>query len=249
MTPLMRENVSTHPKRSSRRLGFAPKWMVAAVLTVVLASVFAPPGCASGAFLNTAFVNTFVGGEVPVTPGPGAAFVLVRVRNDSDQVLEFIVTIEREVLVVDDNGDFVVDDGVFLTRPERQTTRLITNPGGLNSDIGVLYSCAESPVTKIGLGENLLPTDAAVFVGGSGAGGTTGFGVPVDDLNPLLLSVGNFNCGDTVIFRAFRSAGVAGGIDFATYLLPGSEQPSVFNGPDTFVNLEEFINSQLREDD
>lgn len=207
--------------------------------------------CGSTATLfNPAFINTLSGGQVPVTPGPGAAFVLVRVVNETAQVVEFVVTIEREVLVVDENGNFQRDEeGNFITRPKRETVNLTTNPTGLATDMGVLFPCGESPVTVVGLGENLLPTDAAVFVGGEGAGGATGFGVPAGNLYPLLLEVGNFNCGDTIIFQAFVSTGVAGGVSLLSYLLPGSEQPNIFRGPDTFVNLEHFIESQVSEEE
>ena len=158
------------------------------------------------------------------------------------------LTIEREVLVVDEDGDFQLDDmGAFVTRPERRTVRLTTSPVGIANDLGVLFPCGQSPVTLIGLGENLLPTDAAVFVGGQGPAGTTGFGVTAEGVNPLSLAAGNFNCGDTVIFRAFRNLGVAGGIGLQTFLLPGSEQPSVFSGPSTFENFEQFLESQIRE--
>jgi hypothetical protein len=199
---------------------------------------------------NSAAVNTFVGGQTPVTPGPAAAFVLVRALNETGQIAEFIITIERDVLVRDDAGNLQVDElGSFITRPERETVRLTTGATGNATDMGVLFSCDESPIKLIGLGEDLLPTNAAVFVGGSGAGGTTGFGVTAGDLNPLSLESGNFNCGDTVIFRAFRSPGVAGGVDLQSFLLPGSEQPSIFTGPSTFSNLAAFLQSQIREDE
>ena len=221
------------------------------ILCGALALLILAAACGSDVrVFNPAFINTLSGGEVPVTPGPGAAFVLVRVVNETNQVVEFIVTIEREVLVVDEQGDFQQDDqGDFITRPERETVRLTTDATGLATELGVLFPCGESPVTAVGLGENLLPTDAAIFVGGEGAGGATGFGVSAGNLNPLLLDVGNFNCGDTVIFRAFVSSGVAGGVALQSFLLPGSEQPSIFNGPDTFVNLEQFLESQVREDE
>lgn len=206
-------------------------------------------GCGTAVF-NPAFVNMLFGGEVPVTPGPGAALVLVRCVNETDEAVEFIVTIQRSVLVVDENGNFQVDEtGNFITRPERETVRLTTFPVGQARELGVLFPCGQSPVTHVGLGENLLPTDAAVFVGGQGVGGAAGFGVPAGDLNPLQLAVGNFNCGDTIIFRAFRAIGVAGGTALQAFLLPGSEQPSIFHGPDTFVNMEEFLESQIREDE
>jgi hypothetical protein len=213
--------------------------------------LFLVAACESAATLfNPAFINTLSGGQVPVTPGPGAAFVLVRVLNETAQTVEFIVTVEREVLVVDEDGNFQVDEeGNFITRPVRRTIPLDTNPDGLATDVGVLLPCDESPVTVIGLGEDLLPTDAAVFVGGGGAGGAEGFGVPVGNLNPLLLEDGNFNCGDTVIFQAYTSTGVAGGVGLQTFLLPGAEQPSVFRGPDTFVNLANFLQSQAPEEE
>ncbi len=209
------------------------------------------PACETALrIFNPAFVNTLSGGEVPVTPGPAAAFVLVRVINETGQLVEFIVTIERDVLVRDEAGNFQVDEeGNFITRPERETVRLTTNATGLATEGGVLFPCGESPVTLVGLGENLVPTDAAIFVGGGGAGGAAGFGVRAGDLNPLSLEVGNFNCGDTIIFRAFQSTGVAGGIALQSFLLPGSEQPTIFRGPSTFANLEQFLQSQVREED
>lgn len=205
--------------------------------------------CGAGAF-NPAFVNSLVGGQIPVTPGPSAAFVLVRGLNETNQPVEFIVTIERAILVTDEEGNFQVDDqGFFITEPKRETVRVSTSATGLGTDVGVLFPCGESPVTIVGLGENLRPTDAAVFVGGEGAGGAAGFGVRAESLFPLRLEEGNFNCGDTIIFQAFASAGVAGGVALQTFLSPGSEQPSLFTGPSTFANLEEFIRSQSQGDD
>ena len=217
------------------------------VLFAVTATLLIPACGAS--FFNPAFVNATSGGQFPVTPGPGAAFVFVRTRNETTQNVQFIVTIEREVLVVDENGNFQIDESTqqFITRPERETVRLNTGATGQSTDVGVLFPCGQSPVTKVGLGENLLPGDAAVFVGGGGAGGATGFGVTANNLNPLLISEGNFNCGDTIIFNAFRSSGVAGGVALNAFLLPGSEQPSIFSGPDTFVNYQQFLESQVQE--
>ena len=205
-------------------------------------------GCGAYTALNPAFINSLSGGVVPVTPGPGAAFVLVRGTNETNQTIEFIITIQRSVPVTDDQGQIQFDDdGSIVTRPERETRRLITRPTGQARDLGTLFPCGETPVTHVGLGDNLLPTDAAVFVGGGGTGESTGFGIPAGNLNPLQLAIGNFNCGDTIIFRAFVSNSVAGGIGLQSFLLPGSEQPSIFSGPDTFVNLNNFIVSQERD--
>ena len=212
---------------------------------------FTLSGCGStlGIF-NPAFINTASGGVIPVTPGPGAAFVFVRGLNETNQVVEFTVTIEREVLVTDDEGRFQVDEfGDFVTRPERETVQLTTFPQGLANDLGVLFPCNESPVTLVGLGENLLPTDPVIFVGGAGPAGSTGFGVTAPNLNPLSLTQGNFNCGDTVIFRAFTNPRVAGGVGVQALLLPGSEQPSLFGGPSTFVNFQDFLNAQNQQNE
>ncbi len=211
---------------------------------------FAATGCGNVGILNPAFISTLVGGVVPFTPGPGAAYVFVRCVNETNEPIEFIVTIQRSVLILDENGNFQVDEeGNFITRPERETVRMTTFPDGQSRELGTLFPCGESPVTHVGLGENLLPTDAAVFVGGRGVAGAEGFGVPAGNLNPLQLVVGNFNCGDTIIFRAFLSSNVAGGVALQSFLLPGSEQPSDFDGPDTFVNMEQFLESQVREDE
>jgi len=210
-----------------------------------------PSGCGNSVTpLNPAFLNTIVGGQVPVTPGPSADFVLVRAVNETNQTVEFIVTVERQALVRDANGDFQQDEsGNFITRAERTTTRLLTQATGLASDLGVLFDCSLEPIILVGLGEHLLPTDAAIFVGGGGAGNQTGFGVIAPNLNPLRLDIGNFNCGDTVIYRAFTSTGVAGGVRIQSFLLPHSEQPSGFVGPSTFENLQNFLDSQRREDE
>lgn len=219
------------------------------LLAMIAVSMLAASGCGAGLF-NAAFLNTTVGGQFPVTPGPGAAFVLVRGLNETGQNVEFIITVERQRLVLDDEGNFQVDDdNNFITRPERETIRLLTGATGQATDMGVLFSCGVEPVTFVGLGENLLPTDTALFVGGAGAGGATGIGVAAGDLNPLSLSTSNFNCGDTIIFRAFRSTGTPGGVRVESFLLPGSEQPSIFSGPDTFVRLEAFLEAQVREDE
>lgn len=217
------------------------------LVTLALGGLIPLGGC--GDLFNPAFLNSVAGGVVPVTPGPNAAFVMVRGRNDTAQNVEFIVTIEREVLVTDDGGNFQIDDqGNFVTRPERETVRLQTAAAGLANELGVLFPCGESPVTVVGLGANLLPTDAAAFVGGAGAGGGVGFGITGENLNPLSLNLGNFNCGDTIIYRAFSNPTVPGGVSLASFLLPGSEQPNSFSGPDTFANLQDFLESQSVEE-
>lgn len=211
----------------------------------VLAFSSALGGC--GVF-NPQFRSTITGGEVPRTPGPNGAFVLALGENETNRTVEFIITIERNVLDLDDNGAAQFDeDGRFLVRPVRETVRICTPPSGGGQRLGTLFACGEEPVTLLGLGANLLPTDRHVLVGGDCSSSAPGTGITVPNHNPLQLSTGNFNCGDTVIFQALADSSVAGGITVKILLLPGSEQPGSFAGPNTFANLTEFLDAQRRE--
>lgn len=207
-------------------------------------------GCGNADVLNPAFSNTFFGGVVPVTPGPGADFVLVRGLNETGDFAEFIVTIEREVIERDDDGIAQVDDiGNVVTRPVRNTVSILVSPTAPANDQGVLFPCSESPLNLVGLGENLLADDTQLFSGGVGAGGAIGIGITDPTLNPLSREAGNFACGDTIVFRAINSTAVAGGIKIDAFLLSGFEQPDQFVGPNTFLNFQSFLQSQVREDE
>lgn len=194
------------------------------------------------------FRSTVTGGEVPRTPGPNAAFVLVLGDNETDRTVEFIITIERNVLDLDDTGSAQLDEnGQFLVKPVRETVRVCTPPGGGAQRLGTLFACGDEPVTLVGLGDDLQPTDRHILVGGDCDSSAPGTGITVPSLNPLQLSTGNFNCGDTIIFQALVNSAVAGGISVQVLLLPGSEQPSEFAGPNTFANLTSFLDAQRRE--
>ncbi len=210
-------------------------------------------GCSSTAnIFNPTFVNLTSGGVFPLTPGPGADFVLVRVVNETNSNAEFIVTIEREVFQRDEDGNVILDEfGNPLTLSVRETKRLNTLVAAPGNEMGVLFPCSESPINLIGLGENLLPNDAAVFIGGGGAGFGGGSGVSVGDFQPLsrLVYPPNFVCGDTVIFRAILSSRSVGTVKLESFLLPGFEQPDQFAGPNTFVNYQSFLESQLSDDE
>ncbi|MFQ5495371.1 MAG: hypothetical protein ACE5EX_08320 [Phycisphaerae bacterium] len=203
-------------------------------------------GCGTEAALfNSAFLNTVSGDVVPRSPGPVAAFVLVRCVNETTQPVEFAVRVDRQVLKLDANGLPQLDEfGRFVTELRVERIAVQTGATGQLRDVGVLFSCRDSPVTRVGLGENFLPSDIAARVGGAVVGGATGFGIPVgQDVPPLELAEGNFNCGDTVIYRAFQNRLRPGGVALETLLLPGSEQPSVFTGPSTFGNFAELLDS------
>ena len=91
-----------------------------AVLLSVAALAFLSSGCGIDApLLNPAFINTFTGEVFPRTPGPNAGFVLVQAVNETPETLEFIVTIDRDVLDIDDDGNPLLDaNGEFLTHGE-----------------------------------------------------------------------------------------------------------------------------------
>ena len=220
--------------------------------TAVVAG-FVVLGCGNPvAFFNPSFVNLTSGGVFPLTPGPGADFVLVRVLNETLTNAEFIVTIERDVFQRDDEGNVILDEfGNPLTVAVRETKRLTTLVAAPGNEMGVLFECSTSPINLIGLGENLLPNDAAVFLGGGGAGFAAGSGVAVGDFQALsrLVNPPNFVCGDTVVFRAIVSSSNVGTVKLESFLLPGFEQPDQFVGPNTFVNYQNFLESQLTDDE
>lgn len=219
------------------------RWRWAVVGLLVAASGV---GCGGGVF-NEEFVNSVSGGVFPLTPGPPAAFILVRGLNETGQDVEFIITYDAEDFERDGQGNVVRDDnGVPVTRTERTTSRLFTFAASPGNDMGILIDCAEARIERIGLGENLLSTDAAVSVGGVSAQSIPGFGVPAGRLAPLELAVGNYNCGDTVIFQAFTSGSDVG---LRSLVLPASEQPSEFAGPSTFLNYRNLLESQIREEE
>lgn len=218
-----------------------------------LAIVLSLMGCGTAGIFNPAFSNTLFGGIFPVTPGPASRFILVRAINNTDQNVEFIVTVEKEEVQRNvDGSDQFDNDGNPVTEAVRESVSLTTFPNGQARELGVLFPCGRSPVTLIGLGENLLPSDSAVFVGGQGPAGTGGFGISAAQINPLVLLhrndqgevVGNFTCGDTVIFQAIRSPGTSGGVALIAQLLPGSEQPREFPGPSTFLTFERILETE-----
>ncbi len=214
--------------------------------------------CGSGVF-SPNFVSATTGGAVPVTPGPRADFVFVRCingieTNNQTQVESvFIVTIEREVVVLDPSGNPTLDEqGNAVTRAVLEDPiRLRATSNTDLDEIGTLFPCSESAINRVGLGESLLQGDTAVIVGGQGVGGAGGTGISAASLPPLsrLTSPPNFQCGDTVVFRAITDNRVAGGVRLQSFLLPGSEQPDQFTGPNTFVNFQSFIESQQVDED
>lgn len=188
-------------------------------------------GCGQNAtLLNPAFVNYAVGGVVPLTPGGEAGFVLVRVVNSTATNIRFVITAERSVEVADENG-------IVTVETQRETRRLQTSAESLSNEAGVLFDC---PVDRIGLGEDLdFPaTEPGLFIGAE-VGGVEGFGVP-GNVNPLDARVGNFTCGDTVIFQANVTAGAIGNVSVQTLRLSGADQPPVTR-INTFVNARNVI--------
>ncbi len=228
---------------------FTQSMLIASAIGGLLLAV----ACDSGTLFNPAFVTTTSGGYVPLTPGPRADFVLVRCVNDTGQNARFVVAIERESVRLDDDGEPVIDDGVIVTEPTIESVRIQTRAASPANELSTLFPCSTSAINRVGLGENLLSSDTAVFVGGGDVGQPGGVGISAETLSPLSRvpdeGPSNFNCGDTVIFRAIADTRVAGGVRLESFLLPGAEQPSIFTGPNTFVNYQEFLESQAQTSD
>ena len=228
-------------------------------LSALSALLLSLAGCtATVGLLNPSFVNASQGGIFPVTPGPNAAFVFVRCVNTTSSVVTFFVTAERTQFALDDQGrQQLSESGVPITESVTESVELTTENIGRSSEQGYLFECSRASVDRIGLGENLLPGDPAIFVINPAAfdptnplGAQIGNGIEAASVgvNPLSRFRGDFNCGDTLIFRAFESTGSAGGIRIETFLLPGSEQPFDLERQ-TFLNYEQFLESQVREDE
>ena len=222
------------------------------VALMVVAAVAIPLGCGGNfSLLNPSFLNFVQGGQFPLTPGPNAAFVFVRVVNKTaDEPMSFVVTAEIARALRDENGVLQRDEnGQVVTELVLETHRLQTFPRGNASEAGTLFSCSagSQAVERVGLGENLLPTDRGVFLNAV-AGGVAGLGVQTG-VNALNRIDGNFRCGDTITFEAIDATGVPGNVKVRAFLLPASDQPSAFSGLDTFRNYSEFLESQIREDE
>ncbi|MFH0981497.1 MAG: hypothetical protein V2A79_08160 [Planctomycetota bacterium] len=199
------------------------------------AAVLLGVGCGENATLfNPSFINYTFGGIVPLTPGPNSGFVLVRVVNKTAVNIRYVVTAERQVETIDDQG-------LTIVTTQNETVRLQTFPEGLASESGILFNC---PLVRIGLGENIdFPTTEPGLFLNAVPGQAEGFGVP-GFVNPLSAAAGNFTCGDTLIFETSPEAGTVGNVRVATFVLRAAEQPTVVSGPDTFNNartvIEEF---------
>ncbi|UCG17147.1 MAG: hypothetical protein JSV19_03770 [Phycisphaerales bacterium] len=221
-------------------------------LAVLATGVLTAGGCGEDAtFLNPAFVNYSQGGVIPLTPGAASSFVLVRLVNRTDNAIEFILTVEREAIVdpAEDVGGLSDVDEAEV-RYEQETFRLSTFPGGLTNEIGILLQC---PVVRVGLGENLnFPTqDPGLYIGvGDLYSGqiVQGFGVPAG-VNPLDSRVGNFACGDTLIFEVTEQTGVPGNVQVKTFVLPAATQPDTYTGPDTFNNARILLERQFGDEE
>jgi len=210
------------------------------------AALLAALGCGNPnvSFFNDALTQFVSGGVVPSTPGPNAAFVFVRtVNNTTNTPIEFVVTVERTQVVRDEEGRPQADEfGNPVTEKVLETVRLQTFPVDKANELGHVFSCSDSVIERVGLGEKLLPTDQGLFLN-SLAGNMPGFGVSAG-IPPLVSAEGNFTCGDTIVFRAISAKGVPGGVKVQAFRLPFTNEPSTFTGPNTFGNLEAVLQSQ-----
>jgi hypothetical protein len=233
---MLNSNVTTSPSGAAQRKSGHLKSLFAwgAPMVTLLALAW---GCASTLVFNPAFVNTATGDVFPLTPGDRAGFVLVRGNNSTPQAIEFVVTAERLVLSEENP-----DETTVIT----ETYNLLTQPQNQANDLGVLIEC---PVLRVGLGENIdrPQSEPGLFIGAT-AVGVGGFGVP-SGINPLDSEFGNFDCGDTIVYRAAEAGGSVGGVVVAAFVLDDETQPDQIQGIDTFVNTRTLIEEQQLESD
>lgn len=210
------------------------------LLTIIPACLLIFVGCSDPTLLlNPSFVNRTQGGLFPLVPRPESGLLFVRVVNNSADRLTFVVTVERSTQV-DDTGE-----GTFT---EAETVELFTEPVALANEAGILFECtvADDPISRVGLGRNLNQptTDPGLFIGGFGDQ-ALGFGAPAN-INPLNLAANDFQCGDTVIFEAFRSPSEPGGFRVNAFVLPWERQPEN-TLRQTFQVAADFIRGRPRE--
>lgn len=178
-------------------------------------------GCGADAalLLNPAFVNQIEGGVLfPLAPRPDTGLLFIRANNATTESITFLITVERSTLLVEGN--------TTMTLSESKTTEVFTEPGSNSNDAGILFNCDENnQITRIGLGRNLNQpsTDAGLFIGGFNDV-IPGFGVP-GNINPLDALDGDFECGDTIVYRAIQSVNQPGGFRVQAFIIPWENQP------------------------
>ncbi len=210
-----------------------PCVMVAGMILVVTAG-----GCGDPTLLNPAFVNATQGTLFPVAPTPENGLVLIRGVNTTTESVSFLVTIERSTVVSDDVGGGA--------SAYSETTELFTTPGAQSNEAGALFECTPSnPIARIGLGENLNrpATEPGLFVGGANDI-IQGFGVP-PNINPLSQEQNDFQCGDTIIFRALESNNAPGGFKVEAFVIPFETQGETVR--DTFGVASDFLGERPSE--
>jgi hypothetical protein len=205
---------------------------------VVLVTVL---GCGNNAalFLNPAFVNSIQGGLFPLVPRPETNLILIRANNSTTERLTFLITIERSTAFSTGGPDGTVTNS--------ETIEVFTEPGAQSNEAGVLFECsADNPITRIGLGRDLNQpqVDAGLFVGGFNDV-VPGFGVP-GNINPLSILAGDYECGDTIIFRALQSINQPGGFRVEPFRLSWRTQAAE-SARNTFGVAGGFLNNRPEE--
>ncbi len=197
-------------------------------------------GADAALLLNPSFVNQLEGGVLfPLAPRPESQLIFIRGNNATTEPITFLVTVERSVTVTDGAG------GGTITQAD--TTEIFTEPGNNSNEAGVLFPCdGDNQISRIGLGRNLNQptTDAGLFVGGFDDV-VPGFGVP-GNINPLSFLDGDFECGDTLIFRAIQSVNQPGGFRVQAFIIPWENQPDNTTR-DTFGVANDFLQSRPTE--
>lgn len=165
---------------------------------------------------NPIFWNQMSGGSfAPLAPGD-TAFVLAHAVNDTRVSTTVVIGF---------------DAPTWVNQPITGTFFDI-EPGTGN---GILIPC---PVDEIGLGPLDDPSEMALQFSLPDGGQVT---VPASAFPFTLLNGVDYECGDTVLFTIIEDQNSVFGVTVVPSQIEGSTQTGPFSGPDTFSNLDAFL--------
>ena len=173
------------------------------------------------------------GPDIPLAPGD-TAFVLFQIVNSTSNI----------------DADIVLTYDTPVHFGKRFATLTGLSPSGGR---GITLPC---PVHELALGDFDDPTEPALVLTVIGSGGDDDGGAgPGDDMAPtgtqvtvpssafpLSLQAGiDYECGDAVILTLVDSPSSPFLVTVLPSRIPGTGQTGPFSGPDTFQNLETFL--------
>jgi len=165
---------------------------------------------------NPVFVNQLTGGSVtPLAPGD-QAHVLFHVVNDTDFDIDVYYGVDAPA--------WSAAPGLHFFRPVQAGT-----------ERGVVIPC---PVNEIGLGSLTDPAQAALDFTVPEGGKIS---VPASAFPFTLVNGVDYVCGDAVLITIINARNSPFMVTVVPSRIAGSTQTGPFSGPDTFANLDRFL--------